>query len=474
MQRIDKSELLQLKSVFDSIESYSADKNTGFRSLSNLGVWLMMYVILDDQHKPYVINELVTKAGIAKGKIAQYAAKVTAIINELTKPKKLQAIISAYEDAHGEFSITANPDIRESLYKKASELRILDIIKKYTKFDSNFIDIVQIKMKNTIKFNWRAQDMRKPSELTKTKKSFHGEQMDYLTSSNKEHDVYYSMVEFENNYYHVVRMAVDQAGKAIGEEYYYHPNMYLIQPVDSRQLPNLQHIYQSLVSNKEGCKYLSLEQKEDIIKKFDCRNVVINKEYDIKLVQSLIKNNKNYKFADNYNQIVHFPQLAEKLSTTEMRSGIYDVFVNKSIAGIAIDNIIYLGKRELNYDNKGGEIYNLECALAEEVSMYLGEIIPRKINIEYTVSGPYMMVYQTQQGDAYPFYICDPRKNLQIKYEGGAYPQAQTTNAMLKLCDDSQKPKVSTLSLLSKKHKGKEKEKQYDDDAQDEPKMRVK
>lgn len=54
--------LNQLKQVFDSIETYNVTDNIGYRSLKNIGVWLIAYGLTEPNDKARIVKELAAKA----------------------------------------------------------------------------------------------------------------------------------------------------------------------------------------------------------------------------------------------------------------------------------------------------------------------------------------------------------------------------------------------------------------------------
>lgn len=53
-----------LKEVFDRIESYEPSQNIGLRSLKNIGVWLCVYALTNENDQNKLISELAVKANL--------------------------------------------------------------------------------------------------------------------------------------------------------------------------------------------------------------------------------------------------------------------------------------------------------------------------------------------------------------------------------------------------------------------------
>lgn len=400
-----------LKKVFDRIESYEPSLNAGLRSLKNIGVWLCVYALTDEKDQTKLIRELADKAAL---KDEADIVMVRKLVDELVKPDVLAQVIADYEAANGSFTLSVNTEANlQKLQSKIVERNYQNILSRHVKFDPSQDAALIFLMKNEIKFNWAASGADynlTPGEFRKVKDAFQGEMTDFLLADSDKHQVEYGLFEHNKRQFHVVRLGTLQKD---GEKDAKRTNAWIIESVDGADTASLQKDYFEIIeaAKQQGFNApKTYEQLQD--SKFkQLNNVSVRGEpegYDV------------YRF------IVRFPQIAAPIKTTEERLGIYAHYQGKVIANIFADNVKYKGVRELTYDHKGGEIKNREEFGVFECAMARG---PNYINIFYTAANPFMMVYEAVNGaDYYPYFISDPRKNLELSFAASkSYPAQQRT-----------------------------------------------
>jgi hypothetical protein len=413
--------LNQLKQIFDTIEPYSPKQNVGYRSLKNIGLWLIIYAFLDEASQMEVIKEL----GKASDKMDDIS-HVKNIVQELIRSENLANILKNYQEAEGTFHFTVrNQATLEALQAKAKALNILDIIEPHLKIDESMNSDFHVSMQNEILYRWMSSN-NNSTELKKGNQFvFTGlGKIPYLSANNEDHSVSYDLVCWQNNLYHVSRFDVGSPNKtsSLFEEYLNEEKgndsaVYLIEPADHKSSFNLQKDYWNIVNlfKKDG------DYQE---KYFAMKLLAKSPQQDQLKISGQCADKDFFSAIKEFRVIVNFPEIAEMLTTTEMRLGIYSYFLNKSMGGVNILTLDYSGQRGLEYDEKGGRIFNLED-LNQTIGMRSYE---NKVTIEYTTKGPYLMVYEANQGsDYYPFYIANPRKNLKNNFlASDTYPICQT------------------------------------------------
>lgn len=452
--------LNKIKKIFDLIEPYDENSNIGFRSIKNIGVWLTIYSLVDEEDQSNIVDELIklTNNKLIDKKLLKNE------LDTLSQKDNLNDIIDSYQIANGDFamSITANEKNLAELRKKLPH----DFCKYTTFTNDDQVEnnvIFHIQMENTIKFYWAgAKDCQeKKTEYTTTTKTFQKNETEFLSANDKQHDISYELITHEKELFHVARLGIlhmkkhakeekqtneekistvsetddldlIDMGKKImeenmlalqnvfghksnGPEYDKH-NLYIIQPNKNNSV-NLQTDYLDILNSS---KELSNEARYCLLKNsnIDKNILMINEKTETEVI-SCSQQDKGKTFTHYvFNYSVHFPQLSSKLSTTEERTGIYSVFKNKQVLGCNIEKVSYLGLRELSYDKTGGEIYNYEsCILSGMVGSslkpYTCVLNTIYVNVEFTVSNTYMMICDMNNGaDYYPFLINNPNKGL--------------------------------------------------------------
>ena len=399
--------LAKLKNIFDRIESYDPAKNTGFRSLKNIGVWLCVYALTDDKDQIAVINELAKNAAIVN---QNDISNIKTFVDSLVQPDVLKTIIEDYEKANGTFALTVrNEKSRQMLEDKINQRHLQNILLNHVTVDPQQDPEIAFLMKNSIKFNWAAHGSDLSSAIySQSKDNFCGQEIDYLKADSEEHDVHYGLVKHKNSLYHVVQLGTLQKND---NETIQRTNAYIIEPVNNADAANLQNDYFDIIDSikkngfDDGNTYKLLKDKTSGI-----HNVA---------VQGKLTKDSEFNF------LVNFPKLAGPMKTTEQRLGIYAQFANKVIANINASNIYYKGIRELVYDEKGGEIKNREEFGATESFVLRPSSF---ITVNYKVANPFMMIYEGVNGaDYYPYFIANPRMNLEMEFSAqDQYPPSIT------------------------------------------------
>lgn len=397
------NDLYVLKQILESVEPYNPHDNIGHRSLKNLGVWLIAYALTEKSQQYDVVKDLLIKAN--KPDEVAFAKK---IIDKLSNAENLTAIIYDYEHANGMFDIFISDPARLKGFKeKANQVGLGRLIEKHLKVDTSKGADLIFDMNNTVKFAWQDSDPRShcPAKLVRDKNVFNNEKMNYLTANSNDHAVSYDLVKIiddMDDLFHVIRLsALQDDGKGPAKQ----TAVYLIEPVDPKtDLILLQKHYYSIVTSFKSYHYKEIHDSiKKIAKQPNQKNLTIKE----------VINPEGFDDFTDYHVIVHFPELAGPLKTEEHRLGIYSSFLGKTIGSFYAGDLEYLGQRELEYDVNGGTIKNREelCVLES----YMMRNIPSKeVTIDYTVKGPYALVYEANNGaDYYPFIINDPRKNLE-------------------------------------------------------------
>jgi len=96
--------LMKLSSYLAHAESkyYDPQDNQAWRSLKNVGVWLTLYALTDDNQKKSVADALVGNDSDALN-----------FIDELSRPHHLKQLIEDCEAAGGVFSIVFRQEVKE-------------------------------------------------------------------------------------------------------------------------------------------------------------------------------------------------------------------------------------------------------------------------------------------------------------------------------------------------------------------------
>lgn len=392
--------LNQLKQLFDMIEPCNPNENIGYRSLKNIGVWLIAYALTEKSQQLEVVQDLLTKV---KANRPSEVKAAKSIIDLLSRPDNLTFIINDYVKANGTFNIIINNASRlQRLKEKAKEVGLSKLLEKHLKVDPSKDADLTIGMNNTLKFKWQDKYCNS-AEFIQEKNLFNNEQIDYLTANSDEHAVVYDFVKLKGDLFHVVRLGALQTD---GDELAKETSVYLIEPVDQKTDP--------MILQKNYFEIVSLFQTKGYIHERYAELKKIEEQSEQKSLN--ITDSREYPSPFCYKFIVHFPKLAGPLKTEEKRLGIYGSFLGKTIGSFYAGNLEYLGQRELEYDAAGGEIKNLEeIGIAE--SAVMPSISTKTITVEYTVKGPFTIVYSAEDGaDYYPFKITDPRNNLEKSF----------------------------------------------------------
>ncbi len=418
------SDLYLLKQILENVEPYNPNDNIGHRSLKNLGVWLIAYALTEKSQQRDVVKDILIKA--KKPDEVDFAKE---IIDRLSSADNLTAIIRDYERANGKFDIFIRDPSRLNGFKeKANKVGLGRLIEQHLKVDTSKSADLIFDMNNTVKFAWQ-DNHRNPAKLTQDKKVFNNEEINYLTANSNDHAMSYDLVKIidgMDDLFHVVRLIALQ-NKDTGSPK--ETAVYLIEPADPKtDLTLIQKHYYTIISNFKSYHYKEI---------YDNLNKVAKKAEQKSLVITEVINPKGNPELIDYNVIVHFPELAGPLKTEEKRLGIYSGFLGKTIGSFYAENLEYLGQRELEYDVNGGTIKNREEISIPECGI-MRSIRGKEVTIEYTIKGPYAVVYEAGHGydyypgegtDYYPFMITDPRKNLEKTFQSyESYDQVQSSS----------------------------------------------
>lgn len=256
--RINNS-LNQLKQIFDMIEPYNPNDNIGYRSLKNIGVWLIAYALTEKSQQLEVVQNLLLQA-----KSSYPVTDVKNMIDLLSDADNLTSIINDYMKANGTFDIIISDPARlDGFKKKAKEVGLSQIIEKHLKVDpSKDADFV-LDMNNTLRFSWKDSTFGIPKKLIKDKNIFNNEKMNYLTANNELHDVWYNLVKLKDDLFHVVRLgALQNDDEGPAKE----TTAYLIEPADQKTDPTLiQKNYFDIISLFQ--KNIMIQERCDELKK---------------------------------------------------------------------------------------------------------------------------------------------------------------------------------------------------------------
>jgi hypothetical protein len=413
----ENESLNTIKKIFDRIEPIDPTLNVGFRSLKNIGLWLVMYALTDKADQLRVIKELTEKAAIID------SPELKVAIDLLASPENLEKIIKDSEEAGGTFTISVpNDGYKQLILKKGKQVNLTNLLTEHVVVNPNQDSDLNFKMENIIEFIWARNDGLK-AEYERIESMPFGEDkqaVPYLSATNHQHAINYNLVTHAGQLYHVASFGALQEDKK-GET---HGTLaYIIEPA---QASGLQTSYLDIIK-----KFKATPATDPFAIKRNKRDTLGNLKFSEKNIQiTLARGVKPPRFELDLN--IKFPELAQPISTEETRLGIYEVFLNKSIAFNAIKKIIYLGKRKLNYDNKGGRIENLESASCDfyrsSKSTKRTHNIPH-FDIEYTTINPYAMVYEGVNGsDYYCFNVVNPVDKLVHIFDSSTAYQPATTS----------------------------------------------
>lgn len=420
-RKIDLDDYLnQLKKVFDSVEQYNIEDNIGFRSLKNIGVWLIAYALTAPDEQPTVIKEL---ANLCDPTLTN---NLELIINSLSQPDALTTIIHDYEKANGEFAITVQYEqSRKNMLDRARTIGLQELVSKYCKVDPECDADFVFDMNNTIKFNWRGDTPSDTVTLQSGRTAEFGKVglINYMTTTPETY-CEYRLVEFNSRFYHIARISAMQTNKNNKTN---NTNVHFIQPVSPDDEVTLQRDYLSILAKATyRSNFADYQAQENLIKRANPANLKIS----VSGLETIAPNADVARVRVDFSATLHIPKLSGTLKTKEERLGAYEVFRNKIIGHMMTRDIFYLGQRELTYDEKGGEIKNKETFGSQECYRPEPDV---KAHYDYTISGPFMLVYSG--ADTYAFKISDPTKNLEKsfsakeRYQAGAmFSQSISTN----------------------------------------------
>jgi hypothetical protein len=415
---IRNAKLNELKAIFDLIEPYAVTDNIGFRSLKNIGVWLIVYGLTNNAQKPHVVQALLSKAGV------QDAGATQATIDFLAQPENLQAIIRDYEMANGQFKITVKSNENlVALRAAAAEHGYADVVKDYLAVNEKQDAVFVFDMSNTVKFQW-ANNQVNPIELCNNNDiEFKGVgKTEYLSTRRTDAEPAYNLIKYRNRHYHVARLVTLQVNKTGETE---STAVYVVEPVDAADHVMLQQDYLAIIQSFKFDK--TPKTYADLIflgmsRPLDSNAITYSATME---PYGMITNIKRFDphamgHKTKYHVSVQLPQIAQTLKTKEERLGAYAVFMHKDIGSVSAESIFYLGERELYYDKTGGEIKNVERFGGEE-SCSFGDYHEAMIDIRYTVMGPFSLVYEAvNKSDYYAFKIVNPIKDLEKSFASDA------------------------------------------------------
>lgn len=396
--------LAELNHIFSAVEDYDEQLNMGLRSLKNIGVWLLVYALIDADDQLFVLQEIADKANLKSNEQKEI---LRCLVNELAQSRCLLQIIYDYKKANGQFVLNVSSNISGIVKNKLNQIDSSGELKKYiTTSYSLPTNTISLSMENSIQFTWLPANKNRFKSCTESINKFKDDQIGYLTANDNDHSLSYDFVEYHGNYYHVVRF--DTLDQQQNES-----SVYFIEAVAKENNYLLRDHYFDIISrssklNKDGyIRLLDAMQKKGSMENIDIDEKTEHIDvrwYDIGVPVI-------YKFHFTF----HFPQLADKLQTIENRLGIYSFFKNKNIADNVSLNLCYMGKRELSYDKDGGSIYNSErfSVLCGSCSRRNPKII-KNIYITLTIDDLFLFAFAAKhQSDFYPFIIADPRNQLE-------------------------------------------------------------
>lgn len=416
--RID-DQLAKLEEIFSQIDPLELNKNLGFRSKKNIGVWLLFYALLDKTSQQQVIDRIVTLA-----KIPAREAEITATIQFLSTPIQLYRILNDYMRAGGQVKIAVNNSHRkEAILARVKQLthskHFYDLINQALEIAAPTDPDIAISMSNVIDFAWCGKYKDERSILgSRAEATFHGSPaaIPYLTASDDSQHVSYDIVEYKDMAYHVARIETKpQKESKQGETQ--SSAFYIIEPITyEADLSQLKRHYASIIANFDASPLNATK-----FRKIASHHLPETELFILDESQEVPYSAKN---VIRYSLYVHFPQLAGMLTTKDSRPTIFNLFMDTQIGDLPILSLSYKGIRALQYDQSGGKVENYEGGLISGAT-------PERIlyrTITYTTKNAYLVVYDANQADYYPFLINDPRKNLScmLTKEGSAqYPEEE-------------------------------------------------
>lgn len=415
--------LNELRKILDTYEVYAPNTNVGYKTLKNIGAWLLLFALTDVSDQNLIIEELIVKAGAVSESTENQLEK---IICYLIAPSNLKTIIEDYEQSNGTFVI----EVKDSTYLnhvlKASEnLGLSDIVRGRFSINNALPEqgALSIKMQAKLAFSWAGRNADSSEECAPSLNYFNGVEVDYLSATDRDHSINYGLIEYKNKLYHVAMFTTLQKNNAGIQD----AVVNFIEPVnpDDRQL--LHHNYYDIISayQTSASAVLSKSFDKSQYEKLKALQKMHNIK-NLKFEESVYKSDVRfydtnvpvfYTFHLNFN----FPKIASKLETIENRLGSYSVFLNKKTASVINTDIVYHGVRSVIYDEKGGKIENEEYAsrlFTKAAALKRQPKIFITVTITYDILNQYLLAYTAPEAaDCFPFMIADPNKNLKMSFQ---------------------------------------------------------
>jgi hypothetical protein len=409
----NQAQLIALKKIFDRIEPYELNQSIGFRSLRNIGVWLMAFVLTETSEQESVLTDLAEKAGLEDNR------ELKEMVSSLATRENIEDIISQYEKAGGKFEIgIQNENAKNCVLEKGKALGLEDLLKKYLTIHSDQSAILLFEMKNEIKFLWASDNPRISARYRTSLTKPFGEskkEIPYLSGNQYCHSIKYTVVSLNNEHYHVAQLRTiepseqrDRYSMGIVKNGF----AYLIEPFNQSAHAGIQANYLDIIS-QFGQQSIGAEAYYN--------NILQHKDKTASL-KVKVSEEEDGSVPFRFRVDIHFPELKGPLKTTENRLGIYESFAGKHVGNLPSNSLAYHGERELQYDEEGGLIRNVESLRFhnESAMMSFHTYTTKVLKIEFTVTGPFWFIYAAgaensytrqlvpKQADYYPFFIADP------------------------------------------------------------------
>ena len=354
--------------------------NTGFRTLKNIGVWLVLYALTKKEKKNDCLQALLAKANLAQN---DHVNKLKSFLVNLIHENVLPKIIQDYCNAGGTFKIEC--------HTAEIERQIKEKLKKYPSLENHVCfnpdsPLSNIVMCNEVSFQWTAQAASSSTPLTSSQACFSGIESLYL-ENKKSHPARYTQVDYMGKKYHVARLSIFTSARPA--------YVFIIEPFQSPDiatLDTLQKNYYAILC--AATDQHAFNEKNENKKSKDAYFSEITKLASSSSFDSTKLPKRATGIGDKpLDFIVRFPKLAleQPLQTTEKNANIYQFFTDHPVViseFLENGNLDCSETRSLTYDQTAQN--------SDET----------RTGLTYTVSGTYLLVYASANfADVVPFLI---------------------------------------------------------------------
>jgi hypothetical protein len=388
------NKLNELRLFLGHLENYSEEKNVAFNSLKNLGIWLLLFALVDkDFFQDRILEQAVGQAN---------RLHVKALIEELIQLANLTQIINDYKQCHGEFTFEVAPSLYTSMQKKAEEAGLAHLLLNHM-VSVELKNGLTVKLKSEIKFNWAdtnsLHEKLEEDEEFSHEVDFRGLEIPGFVADGTRVD--YAIIAYQEAYYHVSRFnaQADDRTNAL-------PAVYLIQAADADDQFLVQQNYYSIIKKFPVTPdYADVHALSD---EHEFPNLYIGDPLSFADRMQL-----GDRIDYTYRLTIKFPKLNGVMQTPERRLGMYEFFIGKPIGSTPITSVQFSGERLLSYDNKVLSATDQQNEPSQERSRFSDT----SVMITHVYDNTFMVVYVTPHGADYiPFQVAEPLYKLEQEH----------------------------------------------------------